>query len=54
MEDVRFGNNPLNDTKADKASAVIVKNKSIGSVFYFASKEDAQVLINKNIKTFKL
>tara|TARA_R110000868_G_scaffold408148_1_gene690537 strand:+ start:2296 stop:2868 length:573 start_codon:yes stop_codon:yes gene_type:complete len=48
LDDVRFGNNPLNDTKVDKASAAIVQDKSSGSVFYFASKADAQAFINKN------
>jgi len=48
IDDVRFGNNPLNKTKVDKASAVIVQDKSNGSVFYFASKEDAQDFISKN------
>ncbi|GGG17441.1 hypothetical protein GCM10011344_17570 [Dokdonia pacifica] len=48
IDDVRFGNNPLNKTKVDKASAVIVQDKSNGSVFYFASKEDAQDFVSKN------
>lgn len=48
IDDVRFGNNPLNKTKVDKASAVIVQDKSNGSVFYFASKEDVQDFISKN------
>ncbi|MGZ0014678.1 hypothetical protein [Yeosuana sp. AK3] len=48
IDDVRFGSNPLNDKKVDKASAVIVQDKDSGSVFYFASKEDAQTYINKN------
>ena len=48
LEDVRFGSNPLNDTKVDKASAIIVQDKSSGSVFYFASIVDAQSFINKN------
>lgn len=48
LDDVRFGSNPLNDTKVDKASAIIVQDKSSGSVFYFASIVDAQSFINKN------
>lgn len=48
LDDVRFGSNPLFETKVDKASAIIVQDKSSGSVFYFASKEDAQVFIDKN------
>ena len=48
IDDVRLGNNPLNKTKVDKASAVIVQDKSNGSVFYFASKEDAQDFVSKN------
>jgi YHS domain-containing protein len=48
LDDVRFGSNPLNKTKVDKASAVIVQDKNSGNVFYFASKEDAQAFINKN------
>ncbi|WP_152537361.1 MULTISPECIES: hypothetical protein [Aquimarina] len=48
IDDVRFGSNPLNDKKVDKASAVIVQDKGNGSVFYFASKEDAQDFISKN------
>jgi len=48
LGDVRFGSNPLNDTKVDKASAIIVQDKNNGSVFYFASQEDAQLFINKN------
>lgn len=48
LDDVRFGSNPFNETKVDKASAVIVQDKNNGSVFYFASKEDAQAFINKN------
>lgn len=48
LDDVRFGSNPLNETKVDKASAVIVQDKSSGSVFYFASKDDAQAFMNKN------
>ncbi|WP_339840982.1 hypothetical protein [uncultured Maribacter sp.] len=48
LDDVRFGSNPLNDSKVDKASAIIVQDKSSGSVFYFASQEDAQSFINKN------
>ncbi|HDZ05772.1 hypothetical protein LCGC14_0280950 [marine sediment metagenome] len=48
LDDVRFGSNPLNDTKVDKASAIIVQDKSSGSVFYFAFQEDAQSFINKN------
>ncbi|WP_310991221.1 hypothetical protein [Aequorivita marina] len=48
LGDVRFGTNPLNDSKVDKASAIIVQDKNSGSVFYFASKEDAQTFINKN------
>ncbi|MBJ7882575.1 hypothetical protein [Gelidibacter salicanalis] len=48
IDDVRFGSNPLTETKVDKASAIIVQDKRSGNVFYFASKEDAQVFINKN------
>ncbi|SFN40091.1 hypothetical protein SAMN04487989_101193 [Bizionia echini] len=48
LGDVRFGVNPLNDSKVDKASAIIVQDKNSGSVFYFISKEDAQTFINKN------
>jgi YHS domain-containing protein len=48
LEDVRFGSNPVNETKVDKAFAVIVRDKRSGSVFYFASKEDAQAFLNKN------
>uniref|UniRef100_UPI004047D305 hypothetical protein n=1 Tax=Mariniflexile sp. TaxID=1979402 RepID=UPI004047D305 len=48
LDNARFGSNPLSDDKVDKASAVIVQDKSSGSVFYFASKEDAQTFINKN------
>ncbi len=48
LDDVRFGSNPLFETKVDKASAIIVQDKSSGSVFYFASKEDAQIFIDKN------
>jgi YHS domain-containing protein len=47
LNDVRFGSNPLNNTKVDKASAVIVQDKSSGSVFYFASKEDANTFIRQ-------
>jgi len=47
LNDVRFGTNPINDTRVNKASAVIVQDKSNGSVFYFASKQDAQAFINK-------
>ena len=48
LDDVRFGSNPLNDTKVDKASAIIVQDKDSGSVFYFDSQENAQLFINKN------
>ncbi|GFD80140.1 hypothetical protein KUL118_30020 [Tenacibaculum sp. KUL118] len=48
IDNVRFGSNPIDDTKIDKANAVIVQDKSKGNVFYFASKEDAQNFINKN------
>lgn len=33
LGDVRFGVNPLNDSKVDKASAIIVQDKNSGSVF---------------------
>ena len=46
-KDVRFGNNPLTNTKVDKASAVIVQDKTSGNVFYFASKENALTFVNK-------
>ena len=48
LNDVRFGSNPLNDKKVDKASAIIVQDKNSGSVFYFSSKEDAKTFINEN------
>lgn len=48
LENVRFGSNPLNNSKVDKASAVIVQDKSSGGVFYFASKEDANTFIQQN------
>ena len=48
IDNVRFGSNPIDDIKIDKAKAVIVQDKSKGSVFYFASKQDAQGFINKN------
>lgn len=32
LGDVRFGVNPLNDSKVDKASAIIVQDKNSGSV----------------------
>ncbi|WP_206539198.1 hypothetical protein [Aquimarina megaterium] len=48
IDNVRFGTNPINDTKVDKASAIIVQDKSNGSVFYFASQQDAQTFINNN------
>ena len=48
LDDVRFGNNPLNDTKVDKALAVIVQDKSSGNVYYFTSQKDAQTFISKN------
>jgi len=48
IDNVRFGSNPIDDTKVDKANAVIVQDKSKGSVFYFASKQDAQSFISKN------
>jgi YHS domain-containing protein len=47
IDNVRFGSNPLNKTKVDKASAFIVQDKSKGSVYYFASKEEANTFINK-------
>lgn len=47
IDNVRFGSSPINDIKVDKANAVIVQDKSNGSVFYFASKQDAQSFINK-------
>ena len=47
LDDVRFGTNPLNETKVDKASAIIVQDKSNGSVYYFTSKEEANIFINK-------
>ena len=47
LNDVRFGSNPLNNTKVDKATAVIVLDKSGGGVFYFASKEDANTFIHQ-------
>ncbi|MAD98286.1 MAG: hypothetical protein CMB99_13255 [Flavobacteriaceae bacterium] len=48
IDNVRFGSNPINDVKVDKANAVIVQDKSKGSVYYFASKQDAQSFINNN------
>jgi len=45
IDDVRFGSNPLTDTKVDKATAVIVQDKNNGSVFYFASIEEAKKFI---------
>ncbi|WP_373056391.1 hypothetical protein [Zunongwangia sp. H14] len=48
LDDVRFGSNPLNVQKVDKALAIIVPDKDSGSVFYFASQEGAQSFINKN------
>lgn len=48
IDNVRFGSNPINDVKVDKANAVIVQDKSNGSVYYFASKQDAQSFINNN------
>ena len=45
IDDVRFGSNPLTDTKVDKALAVIVQDKNNGSVFYFASIEEAKKFI---------
>ena len=48
IDNVRFGSNPIDDTKVDKATAVIVQDKNKGSVFYFATKQDAQNFINKN------
>lgn len=48
LEDVRFGSNPLNNKKVDKASAIIVQDKSSGGVFYFDTKEDAKKFIQQN------
>lgn len=48
IDNVRFGTNPINDIKVDKASAIIVQDKTNGSVFYFASQQDAQSFINNN------
>ncbi|WP_339757757.1 hypothetical protein [uncultured Winogradskyella sp.] len=48
LDDVRFGSNPLNTKKVDKALAVIVQDKNSGDVFYFASKEDANTFIQQN------
>ena len=48
LDDVRFGSNPLNNKKVDKALAIIVQDKNSGSVYYFTSQEDAQTFINKN------
>ncbi len=47
LDDVRFGTNPLNKIKVDKALAIIVQDKSKGSVYYFSSKEEANTFINK-------
>ena len=47
LGDVRFGSNPLSETKVDKASAIIVQDKNSGSVFYFASQDEAQTFIDK-------
>ncbi len=47
LNDVRFGGNPIADTKVDKASAVIVQDKNSGNVFYFASKEEANAFIKQ-------
>lgn len=47
LEGVRFGSNPLTDLKVDKFSAVIVQDKSSGSVFYFASKKEANTFIKQ-------
>ena len=33
IDNVRFGSNPINDVKVDKANAVIVQDKSKGSVY---------------------
>lgn len=48
IDDVRFGSNPLNNRKVDKASAIIVQDKNTGSVFYFDSKEDAKKFVRQN------
>ena len=45
--DVRFGTNPLDKAKVDKATAVIVRNIENGEVYYFASKKDADTFISK-------
>ncbi|MBD98779.1 MAG: hypothetical protein CMO34_02965 [Verrucomicrobia bacterium] len=47
LNDVRFGGNPSSDIKIDKASAVIVQDKNSGSVFYFASKDEANAFMKK-------
>ena len=48
IDDVRFGSNPLIDTKVDKASTIIVHDKSTGGVFYFETNKDAQAFINES------
>ncbi len=48
IDDVRFGSNPLIDKKVDKASAIIVHDKSTGGVFYFETNKDAQAFIDES------
>lgn len=48
LDDVRFGSNPLNNKKVDKASVIIVQDKDSGSIFHFASQEDAEVFITQS------
>ena len=47
LNDVRFGSNPLTNTKVDKATAIIVQNKDNGSVYYFSSEAEANTFITE-------